>query len=119
MHRVGDKVKIKVIRDGEPKKLTAKIGESSGTVLASKSLHKFLEGAHLADNKDPKGVLIQSLDPGSAAQMSGLRAGDIITSANKQRVEDIDDLKDALGKSKQQLLLRLLRGNAALYLVLK
>ena len=33
--------------------------------------------------------------------------------------EDIDDLKDALGKSKQQLLLRLLRGNAALYLVLK
>lgn len=119
IHRIGDKVKLKVIRDGETKTLSAKIGESSETVLASKSVHKFLEGAHLVNSKDPEGVLIQSLDPGSPAQMSGLRAGDVITSANKQRVEDIDDLKDVLGKSKQQLLLRLLRGSAALYLVIK
>ncbi|RLT92539.1 DegQ family serine endoprotease [Ketobacter sp.] len=119
IRRVGDKVKIKVIRDGSTKQLTAKIGESSGAVLASSSLHKFLDGAHLANSKDPAGVLVQSLDPGSAAQVSGLREGDIITSVNKQRVEDLDDMKSALAKSKSQLLLRLLRGNAALYLVLK
>ncbi|MEE2731469.1 MAG: DegQ family serine endoprotease [Pseudomonadota bacterium] len=119
IRRVGDKVKIKVIRDGGTKQLTAKIGESSGAVLASNSLHKFLDGAHLANSKDPAGVLVQSLDPGSAAQVSGLREGDIITSVNKLRVEDLDDMKSALAKSKSQLLLRLLRGNAALYLVLK
>ena len=119
IHRVGDKVKIKVIRDGDTKVLTARIGEASTTVLASKSLHKFLEGAHLADNKEPEGVLVQSLDPASPAQVSGLREGDVITSVNKQRVKDLDDLKQALSKSKNQLLLRLLRGNAALFLVLK
>ena len=47
------------------------------------------------------------------------RKGDVITSANKQRVEDLGDLKKAVSSSKDQLLLRILRGNAALYLVLK
>lgn len=119
VHRVGDKVKLKVIRDGKDKMYTVKIGESQGNVLASKSMHKFLDGAHLANNQEPKGVVVQSLDPGSAAQVSGLRPGDVITSVNKQRVEDLDDLKKALSKNKNQLLVRLLRGNAALYLVLK
>ena len=119
VHRVGDKVKIKVIRDGKEKTFSAKVGESQGNLLASKSLHKFLDGAHLANNQEPKGVVIQALDQGSAAQSYGLRQGDVITSVNKRRVEDLDDLKSAVSKSKNQLLLRLLRGNAALYLVLK
>ena len=51
--------------------------------------------------------------------MSGLRAGDIITSVNKQRIESLKELKGAVSKSRDQLLLRVIRGNAALYLVLK
>ncbi|MDY6920666.1 MAG: DegQ family serine endoprotease [Pseudomonadota bacterium] len=119
VHKVGDKVRIKVVRDGDEKIIKARIGESQGNVLASGGLHKFLDGAHLVDNKQPSGVLVQTIDPGSAAQMSGLRAGDIITSVNKQRIESLKELKGAVSKSRDQLLLRVIRGNAALYLVLK
>lgn len=119
IHSVGDKVKIKVIREGDEEKFTVRIGAAKGNILASDSVHKFLQGAHLADNQEPKGVLVQSLDPGSAAQVAGLRKGDIITSANKQRVQTLGDLKQAVSRSKNQLLLRILRGNAALYMVLK
>lgn len=119
VHRVGDKVKLRVIRDGEKKKIAVKIGEASAEIATSKSLHKFLDGAQLANNQDPDGVIVQSLQPGSQAQVSGLRQGDVITSVNKMRVENLDDLKKAVSKNNQQLLLRILRGNAALYLVLR
>jgi len=119
LHRVGDKVKLVVIRDGEEKTLTAKIGASEDKTLASSSVHKFLDGATLSDSKDPAGVVIQGLQPGSPAQVAGLRQGDVITSVNRQQVSGLSDLKKAVSKSKDQLLLRIQRDNAALYMVLK
>ena len=77
---VGDKVKLKLIREGDEKKLTVRIGEAKASVASSGSVHKFLQGANLADSEEPKGVVVQSLQPGSAAQIAGLRKGDVITS---------------------------------------
>lgn len=119
VHAVGDKVKIKVVRDGKSKTVIAKIGEPDSRIVASKHMHKFLEGAKLTDSRDPKGVLVESLEPGSMAMSSGLRAGDVITSVNKRRVENVGDLKKAVSGDSKQLLLRVVRGQAALYLVLR
>ena len=116
---VGEKVKVKLLRGGDKKTLYAKIGEPDAKVVASKKVHKFLEGAKLANSRDPQGVLVESLEPGSTAMAAGLRIGDVITSVNKKRVEDVSDMKKAVSGSNDQLLLRVIRGQAALYLVLR
>jgi len=119
VRKVGAPVELTLIRDGKEKVIKAKIGEPSGEQIASTGIRKYLDGARLAPSRDPKGVLVESLEPGSTAQIAGLRVGDIITSVNKARVESLNDLKKATQKDGSQLLIRVLRGNAALYLVLR
>ena len=117
--RVGEKVKIKLVRDGKEKLITAKIGERPGEALASTKLNKYLDGASLTDHRDPKGVLVENILPGSPAGSSGLQRGDIIVGVNHSAVTTIGELKQAVQGQAGQVLLRILRGNAALYLVLR
>jgi serine protease Do/serine protease DegQ len=42
------------------------------------------------------GVLVSSINQGSPAEKAGLKAGDVITSVNGDRVRDSDDLIDEL-----------------------
>lgn len=118
LKKIGDKVKVKLLRDGKSRDYTVKIGERSAAVTASKGLHKSLEGAKLVVSQDPRGVKVESISPNSPAALSGLQPGDIIVSVNNLRVETIEDLRAALGKREQNVL-RLRRGNMALYLVLR
>ncbi len=66
-----------------------------------------------------RGVKVVKIAPGTAAASSGLRPGDVILSANRQRVGSVEDLQQAAGQSDKRLVLRIKRGNAALYLVLQ
>ncbi len=115
--RIGDSVRLTLLRDGSSKSVTVKIGESSA-VAASGALHPFLDGATLAPDENGRGVVVSNIAPGSVAADSGLRPGDVIVSVNRQPVTSVDAVRKAAGKSKQ-LLLRILRGNAAMFLVLQ
>jgi serine protease Do len=42
------------------------------------------------------GALVTSVEPGSAAEKAGLKAGDVITSINGERVRDADQVVDAV-----------------------
>ena len=118
LKQIGDNVKVKLLRDGNTQEITVKIGAPSDKVVASEGLHRFLEGASLATSSDPAGVEVKGIEPGSAAEQSGLQEGDVIISANKKRVDGVDSLRKAVAGS-DQLLLRVVRGNMALYLVLR
>lgn len=118
LKKIGDKVKVKLLRDGKTRDYTVKIGERTASVADSRSLHKSLEGAKLTLSQDPKGVKVEAISPNSPASLSGLQVGDVIVSANNLRVESIEDLRSALNKRAQSVL-RLRRGNMALYLVLR
>ena len=118
LKKIGDKVSVKLLRDGDTKKLTVKVGERTQQVAASKSLHPLLEGARLVVSTQPKGIKVDAIDPNSPAARSGLQPGDIIFSANNMRVESLEQLKKALDR-KDQSVLRVRRGNMALYLVLR
>ena len=118
LKQIGDKVKIKLLRDGSSKTFNVKIGERTTVAASTKGLHKSLEGANLVVSQDPQGVKVESITPMSPAARSGLQPGDIIISANNQKVQDIKDLGDALAKRDQNVL-RVRRGNMALYLVLR
>ncbi|HVK99428.1 MAG TPA: DegQ family serine endoprotease [Dongiaceae bacterium] len=118
LKKIGDKVKLKLLRDGDEKSLTVAIGAPSENTVASEGVHQFLEGATLAVSRDPAGVVVKTIEPGSAAEQSGLQEGDVIVSANKKRVETVEGLRKAVRDS-DQVLLRVERGNLALYLVLR
>lgn len=45
---------------------------------------------------DGEGVLVREVNPGSAAEKGGLKAGDVITSVNGERVRTVGDLREKL-----------------------
>jgi S1-C subfamily serine protease len=100
--------------------IKAKVGEPASQLASSDNstqLHAFLSGARFAQTA--QGVEITDIERGSTAASSGLRPGDIILSANRNVVTTIAELKKAVSQSDQRLMLRIKRGNAALYLVLQ
>lgn len=122
LRRVEDTVEVKVLREGTPKTVNVTIGgrdEPQAKTSPAVDVHKFLEGASLSNSPDKHGVVVEALEFGSPASRSGLREGDVIVGANRRDVRNIDELKAAAGKSSSHLLLRIQRGNAALYLVIQ
>ena len=118
MHRIGDKVKVTLLRDGNKKTFKVKISDISN-VNHSKAIYKKLEGAELQDTPNEEGVIVSKLTQGSPAAYSGLRPGDIIIEANRQRIRTLDDLRKTVKNTKDNLLLRINRGGAALFLVIR
>src|SRR5579862_4743832 len=95
--RVGDKVEIGLLRDGQPIKVIAVIADTAATtadVGPAESIHKAFEGATLADAPDGGGALVKSVEPGSAAAQSGLRNNDVIVGANTRKVTNLQELKE-------------------------
>jgi serine protease Do len=45
---------------------------------------------------DGEGILVREVNPGSPAEKAGLRAGDVITSVNGERVRTIGDLREKI-----------------------
>ncbi|MET0155689.1 MAG: DegQ family serine endoprotease [Rickettsiales bacterium] len=69
--------------------------------------------------KDAKGLLVASVENGSAAQDQGVRAGDVIISANQKDVAEIKDLRDAVAESKKSgrpALLMVQRAGSAIFI---
>lgn len=124
LRRIGEEVEVTVLREGKEKNIDVEIGgrseEQSKTASSDAAkIHKFLEGASLRNNKGDRGVIVDALEFGSPASRSGLREGDIIIGANRRDVRNLDELKTAASRSENLLLLRIQRGNAALYLVIQ
>ena len=121
--RVGQEVKLVVLREGKTRTLVAKVQEPTWTEQGGEGMHAELTGAVLADLEKAsrgraKGVLIAEVETGSPAWRNGLRKGDIIVSANRKSVESVEQLQQAVNGSRT-LLLNIRRGNGALFLYLK
>ncbi len=46
---------------------------------------------------DGEGILVRDVNPGSPAEKAGLKAGDVITSVNGERIRTVGDLRGKLG----------------------
>lgn len=117
--QVGDSVKLKLIRDGKTKKIDVEVGEPQHLAAMSNKLHSLLDGASFENNSDGEGVIVAGLAPNSPAAYSGLRPGDVILGANRQRVTNIKSFKKALSGTKQSVLLYIERNGRSLYLVVR
>jgi Do/DeqQ family serine protease len=115
--RIGEKVEIGLIRDGQPLRVATVIGERNGSDAdASAQIHPALEGATLRDANGGAGVLIQSVAEGSPAATMQLRPNDIIIGIGRQRISNIEQLRAAMKGAGSGFAMRLQRGNSLVML---
>ena len=128
----GDPTKIVFVRDG--------LEQSATVTLASEPKRQWpqiemqsrelVEGALLATLGDQirdtfkipqsteRGVVVLSVENESSAAGAGLRAGDVIVEANRQKIYDVRQLAQALQKAEGRVLLYLVRPKGSTYVVI-
>lgn len=123
---VGDKVSFEILRDGKRRTLTAKVAAGKDWGAGPSAMNPRLEGVTVGElEKDHphfgkvEGIIIVNVEPGSLAWRSGLRRGDIITTVDHEPVKDLKTFLEIVNDKKGSLLLRVIRGNAAAFLVIK
>ena len=123
---VGEQVMFEVLRDGERMMMKARVAASKELKLSERTLDKRLEGITLGDIEEGhpyhgkiNGVIITEIQRGSRAWSAGLRKGDIITSVNHKPVTDLQVFLQLVDNNENTLLFRVIRGDAAAFLVIK
>ena len=123
---VGDKIDFDVLRNGKKMKLSAKVASNQEVGSVAKAVNPLLEGVAVKDIERDNpyfgrvpGVVVDDVQRGSVAWRSGLRNGDIVTSVNHVAVHDMKEFLLVAEKQQGNLLLRIVRGNAAAFLVIK
>jgi serine protease Do/serine protease DegQ len=121
LRRAGETVKLEVVRAGKTREIDARITAVKLARAKGASLHAALAGATLGDQgevgaRGVKGVKVIDVAPGSPAWEEGLRAGDVITSVDREPVESLSDLEHLVRKGQRPLLLEIARGDESLFL---
>lgn len=123
---IGEKITFKILRDGKIKTVRVIVDEHIKTKTGPKVVNILLEGIAINDIKKDspyfgqvQGILVLEVRRGSLAWHRGLRGGDIITSVNKTPIQNIQDFLAVVDKKEDSLLLNIIRGNTAQFLVLK
>lgn len=125
--RVGEKVTFGVVRNGKQLTLKATVADSAEIASTSKLKNPRLAGATFGDipENSPaygkvRGVMLYEVDQGSPLWVSGLREGDIITSVNREPVNDLSSFLQIVNTTGEgRMLFRVRRGNQAAYIVIK
>ena len=123
---VGERIKFKLLREGKEFELTILVDEGTSKKIKPKVTSELLIGVTVGDIQkgNPyfgkvKGVTVLEIKRGSLAWVSGLRANDVITSVNKNPVKNLEEFLSAVDKKNDSLLLRIVRGNMATFIVIK
>jgi serine protease DegQ len=121
--RVGEEVRLGILRNGQRKTVTAVIREDAQQASAA-ALSPRLAGAEFGEVQapdDPRGkrIAVIQVQPGSPAADAGLRQGDIVLSVNRRPVDDLSEFREAVREGKGQLLLHVQRGSSAFFLLLQ
>ncbi|PDT44570.1 serine endoprotease DegQ, partial [Sinorhizobium fredii] len=86
------------------------------TIAKPGSMSSRLEGAEFQDAAG--NVVVSSIEEGSAAARSGLRAGDVIVAVNRQPIATVAQLAAALKDAGGAIARDLFRGGSKLFLVI-
>lgn len=123
--RVDSKISIGLLRNNKPITVNVLLSDPNKRKQIIAQMDPFLYGVGLKDfsvlspiHGNVEGILVVSVEEDSKSWQSDLRPGDVITSANQQKVKTIADLKNITAKTEKVLLLNVLRGPSAVFLVL-
>jgi S1-C subfamily serine protease len=121
--RIGSRVKIEMLRNGEPHILMATVQEQVTNSISGEELSQKLTGAEFSEISEEasRGVTagIEVVSVKGYAATAGLQKGDIIISLNKKRVKTIQDMQAAIKKNPNALLLNIQRGARGLFVLIQ
>jgi len=116
----GKTIKITVIRkDGKEKTYNVTLKKSEMAKIEAVSLHRMLDGAELENNDQGNGIVVAEIADNSPAAAIGLRKGDIINGINRQRINNIGELRSYLNDHKGVFALNIQRNNSSLFLMIR
>ena len=129
---VGKEVEVGILREGKPMTLKLKVGElkdeAAAPALEKTKLELGMsvqevtpEIARQLRLSDSSGVVVNQVEPGSAADEAGVQRGDVIREVSGQNIRNVEDYRSALTKVKKGDVIRLLvrRGERNLYLTIR
>lgn len=123
--RVGSEAKIIIKRNGKEMTLKAMVTDVKKHEQKLQSQNPFLYGLALKNFEQDSpmhghviGVQVVGSSENSAGWRAGLRPGDVIIAANNQPTATTTALQTIAKQKKQQLLVQVLRGSGALYLLI-
>ena len=118
--QIGDKVTLDYFHGTEKKAVTAIIAKPEQTQLAGEKLHRLLVGTVLTGTvkNQLEGISLDKINTTSYAWRVGLRPGDVIVSANRYRVHNLDELKRVINPN-NPVLINIQRGEQGLFVVLR
>jgi Do/DeqQ family serine protease len=118
----GTDVELALLRKGKRETVTVTLGDATQNVIAAKKIHPALEGATLSNGKTQQGndgVVISELVARSPASLIGLQDDDVIIGVNRQKIDNVVDLRNTLEEAKGVIALNVKRGRTSLYLVIR
>jgi serine protease Do len=132
---VNKKVKVNVLRSGQPRDLYVTLSERpKDEVLQKQAQPKFelglrveslsSETARSLDIKDKSGVVVVDVSQGSAADDAGLQRGDLIKEVNDTSVKDVTEYNAAVQKARDKnptkpIVFLIKRGDATRFLAVQ
>ncbi len=121
----GDTLAMTVARQGNRLSLQPVLESATKASKRGTMIHHQLEGATFKERdtrqvstNQEDGVLVSQVKSGSVAWEHGVRENDLIVSANRKSVNDLASLRAAI-EGKDVLMLNIVRGNGALFLLLQ
>ncbi len=120
---VGGKAELEVFRDGVKMTIDATIGKRDEDPLAQTVQPAEELGIHVSgmtseiarhlNLREPRGVVVEEVDPGSIGARAGIRRGDVIFEVNRREVKNPADFSGIMGElgEKDPIQLYLLRAN--------
>ncbi|WP_386068015.1 DegQ family serine endoprotease [Tahibacter sp. UC22_41] len=120
---IGSDVELKVLRDGRETTVTAKLVGRNTASAEGQNLDPRLGGAQFADlgerqrQQGLRGVTIARVASGSRAESNSLRSGDVVVAVNQVDIRSLDDLTALTKRRPRQLLLTVVRGQNAFFVM--
>ncbi len=121
LSRSDEEVEIQYFRNGQQATLRVKLRPAEVAIGLGEKISQHLAGATLADSEDGEfaGVRVTEVEMRSPAWEAGLRKNDLIVSINRERVKNIDDVRQVVSKHSAGVLLQIKRGDSALFLAIR
>ena len=117
---------LRYLRNGELQEAKVKVSGRVAAKTDGQYRNERLAGTTFGDIREDspmygrlRGVLVVNAKPGTRAWQSGLRSGDIITSVNQTATPSLKSFLGIVNDYKGQLLLRVVRGNRAVFIVIR
>ena len=119
----GAKVKLTIVREGKKQDVDVILGDAGNPIAEAKDLHPAFEGSEMNNGQDSAGndgVVVTEVQARSSAARIGLKSDDVIVGLNRQRVNNIADLRRLVEESKDNVMaLNIKRGSSTIYVVIR